>query len=227
MQAEQLLAIIRDPRKITAEEVKALRQLLYQYPYFQLVCTLLAKAAYDQDATKAQGAIQLAAVYAPDRSYLKLLLEDKITFATPQQEMLPAPAAASFAPPSPQVQPRQETEQPEFINSYISTICNRAAQKITKTKSLEQLDTIKNFIQQGNRFKPVAMQEMDLEASQVDLAKASTTLHDDLLTESLAQVMLKQGKLQCALAIYHKLQLKFPEKKAYFSALAEELKRAI
>ena len=68
---------------------------------------------------------------------------------------------------------------------------------------------------------------MSLEESHIDLTKESTILHDNLLTESLAQVMLKQGKFDRAIDIYRRLQLKFPEKGTYFSTLSEELKKDI
>jgi tetratricopeptide (TPR) repeat protein len=219
MQADQLLNMIRNPQAISAEEVTALRKLLYQYPYFQLAFTLIAKAAYDQDPTSAHEAIQLAAVYATDRNHLKLLLENKLPFSIPKKESFPEPVADTPAIPLSKGRIKEGNEEPEFINSYISTIRNRAEQKITKPKSLEQLDIIETFMQQGGQFKPVTIKEMPLEESQVDLTQTSTTLHDDLITESLAQAMLKQGKFQRALGIYSKLKLRFPEKSLTFPPL--------
>lgn len=221
MQADQLLNIIQTPQKISTEEVTALKKLLCQYPYFQLAFTLIAKAAYDQNPTNAQQAIQLAAVYATDRNHLKLLLENKLPFS------IPKPVADTSAPPPSKESIKKGDEEPEFINSYISNIRNRAERKIAKPKSLEQLAIIKTFMQQGGHFKSVATKETYLEEAQVDLTQASSTIHYSLVTESLAQVMIKQGKFQRAFDIYSKLQLKFPEKKFYFSALSEELKKTI
>ncbi|MEM7055815.1 MAG: hypothetical protein AAF392_02970 [Bacteroidota bacterium] len=221
MQAEQLLNIIQAPQKISTEEVTALKKLLGQYPYFQLAFTLIAKATYDQNPNNAQQAIQLAAVYATDRSHLKLLLENKPPFS------IPKPVADTSALPPSKESIKKGDEELEFINSYISTIRNRAERNIAKPKSLEQLAIIKTFMQQGGHLKSVATKETNVEEAQVDLTQASNTINYNLVTESLAQVMIKQGKFQRALDIYSKLQLKFPEKKSYFALLSEKLKKEI
>lgn len=221
MQAEELLNIINNPHKITTQEATVLQQVLKRYPYFQLAYTLLAKAAYDQNPTHEQQAIQLAAVYATDRRQLKLLLENKLSFAATQQEV--SKEFESIVYPA---QPVQELSESNAMPSYVSNLSNTKVQKPTNPKTLEQFEIIKNFIHQ-DRLKPGVMLEMDLESSQVDLTESSATLHNELITESLAKIMHKQGKLQCALAIYQQLQLKFPQKKSYFAALAEALKKEI
>jgi tetratricopeptide (TPR) repeat protein len=225
MQPEELLQLIKQPKDITPSAVKALQEIAEQYPYFQLAFTLIAKAAYAQDPDKAQPFIQVAAIYATDRNCLKLFLEDKLIFKVQEEQ------ATILEASNPQLatQPfnRQASKEADFINNYISTIRTRQEQKITKRKSLEQLNIIENFIQQGGHFKPKTIQSATLDATQVDLSQESSTLQDDLITESLAQVMIKQGKFQQALEIYHKLQLKFSEKKSYFSVLIEELKKEI
>jgi predicted Zn-dependent protease len=44
-----------------------------------------------------------------------------------------------------------------------------------------------------------------------------------MVTETLAKVYVKQGNLPKAIEAYHKLALKYPEKSAFFAALAKEL----
>jgi len=227
MQAEQVLSIIKQPKKIDTAEVQELRKLLHQYPYFQLACTLIAKALYDQDPDKAQQAIQLAAVYATDRNHLKLLLEDKLAYASSEEATSNDIALQQIPTNYIQQKPSQAPPQIDFINSYISNISSKEQKIITKKKSLEQLNIIENFIKKGSKFKPLTIKELSLEEAHIDLTKESITLHDSLLTESLAQVMLKQGKFERAIEIYKRLQLKFPEKGSYFSTLTEELKKDI
>ena len=126
--------------------------------------------------------------------------------------------------------PEEEKELPQagghdFVNSYINTIQRKSQRKITKQQSLAQLDSIQAFLQKDVNFKPKSLQEMPHEDAQVDLTRKSTTFHDGLATENLAQVLWQQGKLQRALVIYEKLMLKFPEKKTYFVTRIEALKR--
>jgi tetratricopeptide (TPR) repeat protein len=219
MQVGQLFRLFHNPHKITLEEVDALQNLLQRYPYFQAVYALLAKAAYNQNPSSAGQAVQIAAVYATDRTYLKALLEGTPPFADPKAILTTlVPKEENEAP---------KTEEYDSGNSYINTIRRKSQREITKQKSLAQLDSIQAFLQKDVAFKPKSLQEMPHEGAQVDLTQKSTTFHDGLATENLAQVLWQQGKLQRALTIYEKLVLKFPEKKAYFVTLIEALKRQI
>ena len=56
-----------------------------------------------------------------------------------------------------------------------------------------------------------------------DLSGGSTSFDDDLVTETLAKLCIKQGKIDKAIEIYRKLIWKFPQKKTYFAARIEEL----
>lgn len=57
-----------------------------------------------------------------------------------------------------------------------------------------------------------------------DLSENSVHINDDLITENLAEIYLRQGKKDKAIEIYHKLIWKFPQKKAYFAEIIENLK---
>jgi tetratricopeptide (TPR) repeat protein len=219
MQVEQLFRLLHNPRKITLEEIGALQDLLQRYPYFQAAYVLLAKAAYNHSQPNAGQVVQTAAVYATDRNHLKAFLEDTPPFSDPEAILTP-------------LAPKKENETPkagghEFGNSYINTIQRKIQREITKQKNLAQLDSIQAFLQKDVTFAPKSLQEISHEDAQVDLTQKSTTFHDGLVTENLAQVLWQQGKLQRALTIYEKLFLKFPEKKAYFVTLIEVLKRQI
>ena len=221
METKALLDIIQHPRPIQAREIEGLHTLLRSYPYFQIAYTLLAKHAYEENATKAQRAVELAAVYAPDRGYLKSLLEGKVRLPKPCIESSEDCHAYTQS-----VDSRGTSPAPfDFINSHISQIHNRAKQKITKTKGVEQLEIIKKFIKQRNgRAQHTLMRESKQQAAQVDLTQATSKLYDELVTESLAEILVKQGKLQSAIDMYTKLALKFPEKSCYFSGRKKTIK---
>jgi tetratricopeptide (TPR) repeat protein len=220
MKAERLLGFFYDPQKITLEDVQGLQDLLQQCPYFQAAYALLAKAACDRDRSSADQSIQIAAVYATDRNHLKALLEDNPPFSTPAPGAIPVTLA-------PEEKASPKAGEYAFIHDYINTIQQKVQQKITKQKSLAQLDSIQAFLQKDVDFKPQPLQTLPQEDFQVDLTQQSTAFHDDLATETLAQILWQQGKLQRALAIYEKLMLKFPEKRTYFDALIETLKHQI
>jgi tetratricopeptide (TPR) repeat protein len=220
MQPEQFLKLLHTPHSITPEEVQTLKNLLRRHPHFQIAHALLAKVAYDRDRLSADQAIQIAAVYATDRAYFKALLEDTQPFSASTREVMPAT-------PIPEAGKIAKTRAYDFVNAYVNTIQQKAEQKITKKKSLAQLNSIQVFLQEDVNFHPQSLQTSSYADLKIDLTQHSTTFHDHLATETLAQILGQQGKLQRALAIYEKLILKFPEKKTYFANCIEQLKYPI
>ena len=59
---------------------------------------------------------------------------------------------------------------------------------------------------------------------QEDLSIKSQTFGDNIISENLARILTKQGKIDKAIEIYRKLIWKFPQKKGYFADLIEKLK---
>ncbi len=218
MHVKQFLKLLQDPRQISSDDLQGLQDLVQRYPYFQLAYALLAKTTRDRGAPNVDKAVQTAAVYATDRGHLKAFLEGTLPLATPAPGAMSPPLALEE-----QNSPQGETH--DFVNDYINTIQKKAQRKITKTESLAQLDSIQTFLQNGVCFKTTSLSISSDAELQADLTQKSTTFHDDLATETLAQILWQQGKLQRALAIYEKLVLRFPEKKTYFAALIEKLKR--
>lgn len=93
--------------------------------------------------------------------------------------------------------------------------------KKTAKLNKEQQELIDKFIQKEPSIKRKKGSE---EADPADLAKSSTAFGENLVSENLAKVMVKQGKTNKAIDIYKKLIWKFPQKKAYFASQIESLK---
>jgi hypothetical protein len=62
---------------------------------------------------------------------------------------------------------------------------------------------------------------------QADLSGPSTRVVPDLASENLAQILVRQGKIERAIATYERLIVKHPEKTAYFEAQIDSLRPAI
>lgn len=94
-------------------------------------------------------------------------------------------------------------------------------QKLDKVE--EQIHLIDEFIEKKPSIS--SKKVTSVETSQEDLSEKSTNFGDDLISENLALILKDQGKVQKALEMYKKLIWKFPQKKSYFAAQIEELKK--
>jgi hypothetical protein len=111
-------------------------------------------------------------------------------------------------------------------HDIIEEITSRKELKISDAHKKEQLDIINNFIQK----EPVLTKRIDPDnqankQEAEDLSANSTNLSDDVVSETLAKLMIKQGRKQKAIDIYKKLIWKFPQKKTYFVEIIDELKK--
>lgn len=89
----------------------------------------------------------------------------------------------------------------------------------------EQIEIIDDFIKNSPVLsKPNLSAESEI-ISQKDLSKDSSKFSEELASENLAKIFLKQGKRKDAEKIYKKLISKFPQKKTYFADQIEKLKK--
>lgn len=88
-------------------------------------------------------------------------------------------------------------------------------------KQKDQIEIIENFI----KTKPsIAKNKNAAVPASDDLAEKSLVYGDNIVSETLVEILLKQGKKEKAIEVLKKLIWKFPQKKAYFAARIEELK---
>ncbi|MDA1120670.1 MAG: hypothetical protein O2887_09320 [Bacteroidetes bacterium] len=90
-------------------------------------------------------------------------------------------------------------------------------------KKKEHKELIDKFIEREPSIKPKKQAIEEGEPIE-DLSTKNQVLTDDMVTENLANIMVRQGRHEKAIEVYNKLIWKFPHKKAYFAARIEELK---
>ena len=93
--------------------------------------------------------------------------------------------------------------------------------KPSDPKQKEQLEIIEKFI----KSKPSIGKKDSNDASgdTTDLSENSSVFSDNIVSETLVEILIKQGKKEKAVEVLKKLIWKFPQKKAYFAAQIEEL----
>jgi hypothetical protein len=118
-----------------------------------------------------------------------------------------------------------DTKVNEYFISEIALKEEPSAENKTSKKTVEK-EIIEKFIEEQPSIGSI---EKELGKSQEeitkDLSEKSTRFGDDLITENLAVIFLKQGKKERAIDIYRKLIWKLPQKKAYFAARIEEINK--
>ncbi|TGE14499.1 hypothetical protein [Hymenobacter elongatus] len=83
-------------------------------------------------------------------------------------------------------------------------------------------DLINTFLRTQPRLRAPAV--LPAAEEQADLSVRSTRGVPDIASESLAKIMVRQGKIEKAIEIYERLIVRQPEKKAYFADQIQQLK---
>lgn len=114
----------------------------------------------------------------------------------------------------------QTTPAPLENNDWIEIPRYEVEQAIAQ-KQLDNTAEVRIFEPVFEEGEVDLFNEIDEEVTKV--ASESVSFKQDMMTETLAKIYIKQGKPDKALEIYNTLRLKFPEKSAYFVSLIEKI----
>jgi len=112
----------------------------------------------------------------------------------------------------------------DFFAPDALLLAHLAALPAPALPKVSSLDLINSFLKRAPtpaRRRPQPLAEAN---EQADLSVRSTRPELDLASESLAKILVRQGKIDRAIAVYERLMVKHPEKMAYFAAQIESLR---
>ena len=144
-----------------------------------------------------------------------------------------AAAAAELAPRNPADNPFDERKAKAIVFEPYHTIDYFASQGIKLVLDDNPADSfgrqLKSFTEWLKTMKRLPVQPLTGKADETETAEvknfAAHSVEDrDILTETMAEVLVKQGMIENAVAIYGKLSLINPLKSAYFAARIQQLK---
>lgn len=122
---------------------------------------------------------------------------------------------------APAVEPLGEPVAEPLTEGILEEI--KTKKKITpeSTKQKEQIEIIDQFIKK----QPSIAKNTGSPADAPDLAEKNFSLTENIVSETLVEILLRQGKKDKAIEVLKKLIWKFPQKKTIFAAQIEELKK--
>ncbi len=223
MKKDQFIAYIRQPELLNESTLTGLKEMIEDYPYFAVARMLYLRNLLNIGSYKFESELVKHAIFIPDRAMLFRLLNIQ---QRPEErfELLPydtdlfdnfiekAPAAEEQVIP--------DELQIQYITPF-QLIDEQPEKPVEKRKT--NFDLIDKFI--NEHASTITVQAPTPVAIEIKPEKKEIT--EDLITETLAAIYLKQGLYEKALQSYEKLSLKFPEKNAYFAGQIENIKKLI
>ena len=107
--------------------------------------------------------------------------------------------------------------------NFIDWINHIESNKLNNNKSEsvdKKINLIETFINRPNKIE-----KEDLDKDQDDISIKTITLENELMTETLAKIYLKQKKYKKAMDAFKILSLKYPEKNAFFADQIKKIKK--
>lgn len=244
MNSNQFLELIKRTDPLEKADYIHLKKIQENFPYFHLAHGLAAKYEFAKNEGKPGQSLAMAALTSPDRIRLKVWMEQTIeeTQANPDKvDLLPEDSYQDHDPQKRTASLKKLGEQLKGItpeeeeltkpkakkrkppqDDLIETIKRKEKREIVDSKKKEQIDLIRAFSKKD--IKLATIKEIEANQNTENLALESTKLNDNLVSETFAKILIKQGKKEMAKEIYEKLGLKFPDKRTYFADLIEKLK---
>lgn len=122
----------------------------------------------------------------------------------------------------------EEPREENILLDYLQSLDTQKDYKTEEDKKRLQWELIERFIHHElSEVAKLYAKKGGSDEEHEDLSMPSVREDSTLISENLAVIMAKQGKMEKALDIYRKLIWKYPDKKAYFVSRIEELKNII
>jgi hypothetical protein len=211
--ATQFLELIQKADQLEKADYLQLKKVQKNFPFFYISHALSTRfEVKNQDSIPS---LPLAAVTSADRVWLKNWLNEPLAANAQEVDTVPSEKEedSSSSKPKKRAAPKED---------LIESIRRKEKKEILDAKKREQIDLIKAFSKK--EIKLATIKEIEANQNNENLADASTSLNEGLMSETFAKILLQQSKKAQAIEIYEKLALKFPEKRAYFADLIEKSK---
>ena len=203
-----------------------------EYPYFQLPYFYHTKSLKEQGSDQYEKFLNKLALKTLDRSVLKksMEVEFKPNNSIETINQIIETNSPEIEEKTEEVFSKESLEKKEINNLKLSFVewikytdentinLEKKVLEDEKSPLQDKLSIINQFIENDPKISPVKKSENTISQIKFD------DYTDDLMTETLAKVLVKQKKYKKAIRAYKILRLKYPEKNVLFATQIEKIK---
>lgn len=231
MKSEKLTELIRHPEKADRDDLRELEELVERYPYFQTARFIYLKALYLQSASGFRNELKESTVHLTDHKQFFRYLNGQVSFDTVSISNLLSDVPdllgqESLLPSGKQSSEHTAHEYPPVTADGHDREKGPAGNRNDRPKQeakRKKEELIDRFIETEPTMPSIDTAATDNR----DLSSGNPYAEEELFSETLAKIYIRQQLYEKAITTYIKLSLKYPEKSVYFAGRIEEIKQLI
>tara|TARA_B100000963_G_scaffold32188_1_gene23967 strand:- start:21161 stop:21871 length:711 start_codon:yes stop_codon:yes gene_type:complete len=227
--SKSLFSLIDNFDPNNPDHLLKLEELSKNYPNFHLVRAYYLKALQKQEVLSFDKILSHTSVATYDRELLYQFIETDLIARKSSKKKSGSTKDNLTSHDRSQVNEEENidanTKSPDFSSKTLefsewAIILNSDKKSFEKNDNLENFQLLDDFLKIPERIIP----DKNLKNIE-DLSEKSWSPNDELMTETLAKVFVKQKKFRKAIEAYQILGLKYPEKNSLFANQIKEIKK--
>ena len=217
MNSESIYHFLKHRQLPTGETGADIKAITEKYPWFAGGHLLNALYAQQTAAEDAEKQIAKAQIFLSNPLWMNWQLSSE------KKEEVPEPIQQ---PPTPAAEETELSFEPLHTIDYFASQGIRLKQEqLGNDKFSQQVKTFTHWLQAMKKiYHTDTVSTPKNEDGNISLMAAASNEQEEILTETMAEVLIHQGKPLQAIHILEKLSLLHPEKSSYFAARISNLK---
>ena len=232
-----LIDFIRRPNNMDQQAISMLRNMKDEHPYFHSARILLLQALYKHHSPLFDEELRSSAPLLPDRQAVFRLTEEpnyqkteeRRKFNTEETEIDRSERTNLLIFDFLESQPKEQMQSGRYpidaTQDYIGFLLQNESQEDEKPDvPMNGGGVVEDFLNQEPTR--IVLKENDSNPG-IPVEKDEKEEENEILTETLAGIYIKQGKFENAIKIIRQLSLKYPKKNRYFADQIRFLEKLI